>query len=77
MGDIGNAVVSYSKAARLLQFLLVEASCLILNPPFSLTSSDRYRIKNYIDILNNRQSISQSQRMAIFKAADDGRPCPS
>ncbi|KAG6434352.1 hypothetical protein SASPL_105982 [Salvia splendens] len=77
MGDIGNAVVFYSKAARLLQFILVEAPCLILNPPFSLTSSDRYRIKNYIDVLNNRQSISRSQRMALFKAADDGRPCPS
>ncbi|KAH6798175.1 Protein kinase superfamily protein [Perilla frutescens var. hirtella] len=77
MGDIGCAVVFYSKAARLLHFLLVEAPCLILNPPFSLTSSDRYRIKNYIDVLNNRQSISQSQRMALFKAADDGRPSPS
>ncbi|XP_042000684.1 serine/threonine-protein kinase ATG1c-like isoform X1 [Salvia splendens] len=77
MGDIGNAVVFYSKAARLLQFILVEAPCLILNPPFSLTSSDRYRIKNYVDVLNNRQIISQSQRMALFKAADDGRPCPS
>ncbi|KAH6798410.1 Protein kinase superfamily protein [Perilla frutescens var. frutescens] len=77
MGDIGCAVVFYSKAARLLHFLLVEAPCLILNPPFSLTSSDRYRIKNYIDVLNNRQSISQSQRMALFKAPDDGRPSPS
>ncbi|KAK6126017.1 hypothetical protein DH2020_040244 [Rehmannia glutinosa] len=76
MGDTENAVVFYSKAVHLLQFLLVEATCLILNPPFSLTNSDRYRIRNYIDVLNNRQSISQSQRMALFKA-DEYQPCPS
>ncbi|KAL8039316.1 hypothetical protein ABFS82_10G027000 [Erythranthe guttata] len=67
MGDTESAVVSYSKAARLLLFLLVEAPCLILNPPFSLTNSDRYRIKNYIHVLNNRQSVSRSQRVAVFK----------
>ncbi|KAI3447719.1 hypothetical protein Pfo_004384 [Paulownia fortunei] len=76
MGDIESAVVFYSKAVRLLLFLLVEAPCLILNPPFSLPNSDRYRIQNYIDVLNNRQSISQSQRMALFKA-EQNRPCPS
>ncbi|XP_051113959.1 serine/threonine-protein kinase ATG1c-like isoform X2 [Andrographis paniculata] len=76
LGEIENAVHCYSKAVCLLMFILVEASCLILNPPFSLTSSDRYRIQSYIDILNNRQSISQSQIMAIFKA-DEDRPCPS
>ncbi|KAG8374350.1 hypothetical protein BUALT_Bualt11G0122700 [Buddleja alternifolia] len=70
MGDIENAVVFYSKAVCLLLFLLVEAPCLILNPPFSLTNSDRYRIQNYIDLLNNRQTISQSQRIALFKAED-------
>ncbi|KAL2229499.1 UNVERIFIED_CONTAM: Serine/threonine-protein kinase ATG1c [Sesamum indicum] len=75
MGDIENAVLSYSKAVRLLRFILVEAPSLILNPPFSLTNSDRYRIKNYIDVLSNRQSISQSQRMALFKVED--RPCVS
>ncbi|KAL0344513.1 UNVERIFIED_CONTAM: Serine/threonine-protein kinase ATG1c [Sesamum radiatum] len=75
MGDIENAVLSYSKAVRLLRFILVEAPSLILNPPFSLTNSDRFRIKNYIDVLSNRQSISQSQRMALFKAED--RPCVS
>ncbi|KAK4432339.1 Serine/threonine-protein kinase ATG1c [Sesamum alatum] len=75
MGDIENAVLSYSKAVRLLRFILVEAPSLILNPPFSLTNSDRYRIKNYIDVLSNRQSISQSQRMALFKAED--RPSAS
>ncbi|KAK4478538.1 hypothetical protein RD792_014019 [Penstemon davidsonii] len=70
MGDIENAVVFYSKAVLLLLFLLVEAPSLILNPPFSLTNSDRYRIQNYIDVLNNRQSISRSQRMALFKTED-------
>ncbi|PIM98920.1 MEKK [Handroanthus impetiginosus] len=67
LGEVESAAVYYSKAVRLLQFLLVEAPCLIMNPPFSLTSSDRYRIKNYIDVLNNRQSFSRSQRMALFK----------
>ncbi|KAL6508009.1 hypothetical protein OROGR_024204 [Orobanche gracilis] len=67
MGDIGSAVILYSKAACLFTFLLVEAPCLILNPPFSLTNSDRYRIKSYIDVLNNRQSVSRSQRMAVLK----------
>ncbi|KAL3826037.1 hypothetical protein ACJIZ3_022066 [Penstemon smallii] len=70
MGDIEIAVVFYSKAVQLLLFLLVEAPSLILNPPFSLTNSDRYRIQNYIDVLNNRQSISRSQRMALFKTED-------
>ncbi|KAI3474139.1 hypothetical protein Pfo_028927 [Paulownia fortunei] len=75
MGDIQRAVIRYEKAVQLLLFLLVEAPCLILNPPFSLTNSDRYRIKNYIDVLNNRLSISRSQRMAILKAED--QPLPS
>ncbi|GER54389.1 kinase family protein [Striga asiatica] len=66
MGDIESAVIFYSKASCLLMFLLVEAPCLILNPPFSLTNSDRYRIKNYIDVLNNRQSVSRSQRVAVL-----------
>ncbi|KAL0347353.1 UNVERIFIED_CONTAM: Serine/threonine-protein kinase ATG1c [Sesamum calycinum] len=60
MGDVETAVVFYSKAVRLLLFLLKEAPCLIVNPPFFLTNSDRYRIQNYIDVLNNRQSISRS-----------------
>ncbi|KAL0338270.1 UNVERIFIED_CONTAM: Serine/threonine-protein kinase ATG1c [Sesamum angustifolium] len=70
MGDVETAVVFYSKAVRLLLFLLKEAPCLIVNPPFSLTNSDRYRIQNYIDVLNNRQSISRSQRMVVLKAED-------
>ncbi|XP_027070956.1 serine/threonine-protein kinase ATG1c-like isoform X2 [Coffea arabica] len=70
MGRTDDAVVFYSKAVRLLVFLLVEAPSLILNPPFSLTDSDRYRLQSYIDVLNNRQSISRSQRMALLKGGD-------
>lgn len=74
MGDTDNAVLFYSKAVRLFIFLLVEAPSLILNPPFSLTNSDRYRLQNYIDMLNNRHSISRSQRMALLKS--EGQPSP-
>ncbi|TYI77140.1 hypothetical protein E1A91_D06G125800v1 [Gossypium mustelinum] len=44
MGDMESAALLYSKAERLLVFLLVEAPSLILNPPFSLTNLDRYRL---------------------------------
>ncbi|CAF2294508.1 unnamed protein product, partial [Brassica napus] len=44
MEDIENAGNQYSKAVRLLVFLLVEAPMLILNPPSFLTNSDRYRL---------------------------------
>ncbi|XP_074271344.1 serine/threonine-protein kinase ATG1c isoform X2 [Silene latifolia] len=67
MEDMESATSSYSKAVRLLIFLLVEAPSLILNPPFSLTNSDRFRLRNYINILNDRQGISRSQRLAVFK----------
>lgn len=67
MGDTSNAAVFYSKAVKLLEFLLVEAPSLILTPPFTLTTSDRYRLRMYIDLLNNRQNHSNSQRMAILK----------
>ncbi|KAK4759428.1 hypothetical protein SAY87_022559 [Trapa incisa] len=60
MGDAETAAVLYSKAAHLLVFLLVEAPSLILNPPFSLTSTDRYRLRNYIELLNRRQGYSRS-----------------
>ncbi|XP_073290239.1 serine/threonine-protein kinase ATG1c-like [Primulina huaijiensis] len=68
MGNIENAVVIYSKAVDLLVCLLVEAPCLILNPPFSLTNTDRYRIRSYIDALNYRYSISMSQKLPLFKS---------
>ncbi|KAF9595630.1 hypothetical protein IFM89_001503 [Coptis chinensis] len=70
MGDMESAITLYSKAVRLLVFLLVEAPSLILNPPFSLTSSDRFRLGTYIEILNNRQGQSRSQRMALLKCED-------
>ncbi|KAJ6871787.1 hypothetical protein NC652_037214 [Populus alba x Populus x berolinensis] len=74
MGDLEKAALLYSKAVRLLVFLLVEAPSLILNPPFSLTNSDRYRLRRYIDILNNRQNHSWPPRMAPPKRED--QQCP-
>lgn len=76
MGDMEGAASSYSKAVHLLLFLLVEAPSLILNPPFSLTNSDRFRIRNYINILNDRQGISRSQRMALLKPEAEDQQCP-
>ncbi|XP_019254672.1 PREDICTED: serine/threonine-protein kinase ATG1c-like isoform X2 [Nicotiana attenuata] len=70
MGRTESAVVFYSKAVRLLAFLQVEAPLLLLNPPFSLTNSDRYRLGSYIDVLNNRQSVSRSQMMTLLKCED-------
>ncbi|KAK7350054.1 hypothetical protein VNO77_08119 [Canavalia gladiata] len=70
MGEMESAAALYAKAVRLLVFLLVEGPSLILNPPFSLTNSDRYRLRNYIDILNNRQGYSRSQRMTLLKCDD-------
>ncbi|XP_019430768.1 PREDICTED: serine/threonine-protein kinase ATG1c-like isoform X2 [Lupinus angustifolius] len=70
MGEMDSAAALYSKAVHLLVFLLVEATSLILNPPFSLTNSDRYRLRTYIDILNNRQGYSRSQRMTLLKCDD-------
>lgn len=60
MGDAETAASLYSKAARLLFFLLVEAPSLILNPPFSLTDLDSHRLRNYIKILNSRQGYLRS-----------------
>nr|XP_043621496.1 serine/threonine-protein kinase ATG1c-like isoform X2 [Erigeron canadensis] len=71
MGFTENAATFYSKAVRLLRFLLVEAPSLILNPPFSITNSDRYRLRTYIDVLNNRQSHSRSQRITLLKGGGD------
>ncbi|KAL2320032.1 hypothetical protein Fmac_029001 [Flemingia macrophylla] len=70
MGEMESASALYSKAVCLLVFLLVEGPSLILNPPFSLTNSDRYRLRSYIDILNNRQGFSRSQRMTLLKCDD-------
>ncbi|XP_071720901.1 serine/threonine-protein kinase ATG1c-like isoform X2 [Rutidosis leptorrhynchoides] len=73
MGFVENASAFYSKAVRLLTFLLVEGPSLILNPPFSITNSDRYRLRTYIDVINNRQSHSRSQLIALLKGCDDQR----
>ncbi|KAI3670012.1 hypothetical protein L6452_41579 [Arctium lappa] len=62
MGFVENVVGFYSKVVHLLRFLLVEAPSLILNPPFSITNSDRYRLGTYIDLIDNRHSHSRSQR---------------
>ncbi|KAL5709451.1 non-specific serine/threonine protein kinase [Ranunculus cassubicifolius] len=70
MGNMESAATLYSKAVHLLRFLLVEAPSLILNPPFTLTNSDRFRLRTYIEILNNRQGQSRSQRMALLNCDD-------
>ncbi|KGN58835.1 serine/threonine-protein kinase ATG1c isoform X1 [Cucumis sativus] len=74
MGEMESAAALYSKAAQLLVFLLVEAPSLILNPPFSLTNSDRYRLRSYIDILYNRQGYLRSQRSALLKCESQQSP---
>lgn len=70
LGSTESASTLYSKAVRLLVFLLVEGPSLILNPPFSLTRSDRYRLRNYIDMLNIRRSYTSSQRTTPVKGDD-------
>ncbi|KAL2320035.1 hypothetical protein Fmac_029004 [Flemingia macrophylla] len=67
MGEMESAVALYSKVARLLVFLLTGRPSLILNPPFTLTNSEQYKLRNHIDILNNRQCFSRSQRMTLLK----------
>ncbi|KAJ3682686.1 hypothetical protein LUZ60_012913 [Juncus effusus] len=56
MGNTERAALMYAKAVALLRFLLVEAPLVDLNPPFSLTKSDRYRLRSYIEVLTNRLS---------------------
>ncbi|XP_047316459.1 serine/threonine-protein kinase ATG1c-like [Impatiens glandulifera] len=73
MGDMQNAAILYSKATCLLAFLLVDAQSLILNPPFSLTSTERYRLQNYMDIINNRESYSKSQFTTLLNCDDQLR----
>ncbi|CAN6829620.1 unnamed protein product [Brassica oleracea] len=62
MGEAENAVTLYTKAVRLLVFLVVEAQTLILNPPLTLTNSVRYRIRTYIDNLISRLKHLQSHK---------------
>ncbi|KAF3780284.1 Serine/threonine-protein kinase [Nymphaea thermarum] len=70
MGNMESAASLYAKAVRLFFFLLVEAPSLILNPPLSLTNADRMRLRNYIDILNNRKGQSRSMRMALLNCGE-------
>ncbi|XP_042498515.1 serine/threonine-protein kinase ATG1a [Macadamia integrifolia] len=60
MGDRSSAVVLYMKATLLLSFIVEEAMRLPLNPPFSLTSVDKQRIRRYIFNLQARQTNSQT-----------------
>lgn len=61
-GAMDNAAALYLKSTTLLSFILVEASSLELNPPFSLSSSDRQRLRLYIDCLTQQnQSIAHSR----------------
>lgn len=69
-GNKEDASEFYSKALCLLNFLLLEGPSLIINHPFSLTNSDRYRLQTYIDVLNNRQNHSRSQRMVLLNFED-------
>ncbi|CAL9246465.1 unnamed protein product [Arabidopsis halleri] len=66
MGDAENAGNLYSKAVRLLVFLVVEAQTLILNPPLTLTNSVRYRLRTYIDSLIARLKHLQSHRRTSY-----------
>ncbi|KAF5451836.1 hypothetical protein F2P56_026901 [Juglans regia] len=50
------AAALYSKALLLLSFIVREATCLPLNPPFSLTGADMKRIQQYIINLQSHQS---------------------
>ncbi|KAK1651216.1 hypothetical protein QYE76_069021 [Lolium multiflorum] len=61
MGKVAIAVSRYTKAICMLRFLLIEAPSLALNPPLSLTRSDRHRLRSYIEALNTRLSQLQCQ----------------
>ncbi|XP_064990686.1 serine/threonine-protein kinase ATG1c-like isoform X2 [Musa acuminata AAA Group] len=65
MGNTESASSRYSKAVCLLCFLLVEPPFLVLSPPFSLTNSDRCRLRLYIEVINDRRGQSQLQRTVI------------
>ncbi|KAG6725740.1 hypothetical protein I3842_02G046000 [Carya illinoinensis] len=50
------AAALYSKALLLFSFIVGEATCLPLNPPFSLTGGEKKRIQQYIINLQFHQS---------------------
>ncbi|CAM0872464.1 unnamed protein product [Alopecurus aequalis] len=62
MGKVAIAVSRYTKAICMLRFLLIEAPSLAVNPPLSLTRSDRHRLRSYIEALNTRLGQLQCQR---------------
>lgn len=65
MGRMKDAASLYSKSATLLYFLLVEATSLTLNPPFSLSSSDRHRLRRYIEMLTFRQNQCSADTISL------------
>lgn len=68
-GAMDNAAALYLKSTTILSFILVEASSLELNPPFSLSISDRQRLRRYIDCLTHQnQSIAHSR---VFVQRED------
>ncbi|KAH9324313.1 hypothetical protein KI387_004491 [Taxus chinensis] len=56
LSNMNEAASLYSKSATMFHFLLVEATSLSLNPLFFLSTSDRHRLRRYIDVLTIRQS---------------------
>ncbi|XP_066395701.1 serine/threonine-protein kinase ATG1c-like isoform X2 [Miscanthus floridulus] len=61
-GKAADAMTGYMRAVSMLRFLLIEAPSLALNPPLTLTRSDRHRLRTYIEALNTRLCQMQSQR---------------
>ncbi|GJN08334.1 hypothetical protein PR202_ga26243 [Eleusine coracana subsp. coracana] len=62
MGNAAVAISLYMRAVSMLRFLLIEAPFLALNPPLTLTRSDRHRLRTYIEALNTRLGQLQCQR---------------
>jgi serine/threonine-protein kinase ULK2 len=62
MGKAAVSISLYMRAVSMLRFLLIEAPLLALNPPLTLTRSDRHRLRTYIEALNTRLGQLQCQR---------------
>ncbi|RLN19797.1 serine/threonine-protein kinase ATG1c-like isoform X1 [Panicum miliaceum] len=60
-GKTADAKTGYTRAVSMLRFLLIEAPLLALNPPLTLTRSDRHRLRTYIEALNTRLGQMQCQ----------------
>ncbi|PUZ41740.1 hypothetical protein GQ55_9G528900 [Panicum hallii var. hallii] len=60
-GKAADAKTGYTRAVSMLRFLLIEAPLLALNPPLTLTRSDRHRLRTYIEALNTRLGQMHSQ----------------